>query len=169
MASIYIPQLTKAPQQTETVEIDTHLPDLETLTPVHGTVTVSHRGNFLEVSGQAETIVTLSCDRCLQQYNYRLKVNTSEIILLQEPVEEEYGDEEHEILYEDLTESLPPNGYFSPTEWLYEQLCLELPQRQLCDRACKGIPVQDIPAEPAETIDYRWASLESLRHYLSNN
>lgn len=163
MDEIYIPQLTKAPQQTETVEIQDYLPDLETLTPVQGYVAIAHRGNYLEVKGKAEAIVTLTCDRCLQQYNHRLQLNTTEMIWLQEPVEEDYGDEEHEIALDDLVESLPPQGYFNPGTWLYEQLCLELPQRNLCSRDCPGISLTPNPPSPPRSPDHRWASLESLK------
>lgn len=76
MEAIYIPQLLKAREQTQTIEVDEFLPDLETLTPVRGRISVQHRGNYLEVSAQAETIITLNCHRCLQQYNHRLKLNT---------------------------------------------------------------------------------------------
>lgn len=166
MEAIYIPQLTKAPERTEVVQIDDLLPGLETLTPVRGQVKIQHHGNYLEVSGQAETIITLTCHRCLQQYNHRLSVNTSELIWLDESVNQPYdGPLEREVAVEDLVETLSPQGYFYPSEWLYEQLCLEIPQRQLCEADCAGIPatkasVNKIPEKP---VDSRWASLEALK------
>jgi len=166
MEAIYIPQLTKAPGQTETIEVHEYLPGLETLTPVQGRVQVTHRGNYLEVTAKAEAIVTLSCDRCLQQYNQRLKVTPSELIWLQEPVAETDFDSEREIPFEEFVETLPPNGYFRPSEWLYEQLCLEIPQRQLCDQACDGIATD--PSETQASVDRRWASLEALKGHLAN-
>lgn len=168
MRAIYIPQLLQAPEQMQTVEIQEHLPELETLTPVQGMVKVAHRGNYLEVAGQAETIVTLTCNRCLQQYNYRLQVDTSELIWLRDEPEEFAPDElEREVAYDDLVESLPPQGHFHPGEWLYEQLCLALPPRQLCDAQCPGI---DHAAQADQgLVDSRWASLEALKRQLSNN
>ncbi|HCF27812.1 MAG TPA: metal-binding protein, partial [Cyanobacteria bacterium UBA11049] len=163
MEAIYIPQLLKAPQQTEAIQVDEFLPDLETLTPVRGKIQVQHRGNFLNVSGQTETILTLTCHRCLKQYNHRLKVNTSEIIWLDPAANQpDEGPVEREVAVEDLVETLPPDGYFDPGEWLYQQLCLEIPQRQLCDAMCTGIE----PAAPetsAQSVDSRWASLEALK------
>lgn len=167
MEAIYIPQLTKAPGQTETIEVQEYLPGLETLTPVQGLVRVTHRGNYLEVAAKAEAIVTLSCDRCLKQYNQRLKVALSEMIWLQEPVAETNFDSEREIPFEEFVETLPPNGYFHPREWLYEQLCLEIPQRQLCDQACGGIAAGQ-PETPPASVDRRWASLEALKGNLAN-
>ena len=72
MEAIYIPQLLKAPQKTEEIQVQEFIDGLESLTPVRGKMAVVHRGNYLEVSVQAETIITLTCDRSLQQYNHRL-------------------------------------------------------------------------------------------------
>lgn len=48
MEPIYIPQLTKAPERTEVIQVDELLPGLETLTPVRGQIRVQHHGNFLK-------------------------------------------------------------------------------------------------------------------------
>lgn len=170
MDAIYIPQLTRAPDQTETIQINGRLDGLETLTPVQGTVQVTHHGNYLEVLGEAETIMTLTCDRCLQQYNHRLLLQTSEIIWLEEPVESTESDlAEHELSYDELVESLPPQGYFHPDQWLYEQLCLEIPPRKLCDEECGGIELSDaLPTAAPLVIDHRWASLEAIKKQMLN-
>jgi len=166
MEAIYIPQLTKAPERTEVVEVEDFLPGLETLTPVRGQVKVQHHGNYLEVAGQAEAIITLTCHRCLQQYNHRLMIDTSELIWLDETANQPYeGPLEREVAVEDLIETLSPQGYFYPSEWLYEQLCLELPQRQLCEAECAGIPADKptVNKTPEKAVDRRWASLEALK------
>ncbi|MBD2096942.1 DUF177 domain-containing protein [Trichocoleus sp. FACHB-591] len=165
MDAIYIPQLTRAPEQTEVLEFKEFLPDLETLTPVQGQLKVTHRGNYLEVSVQAETIITLACHRCLQNYNHRLDVDASELIWLDESA----GDADaiilgREVGLEDLVESLSPQGNFDAAKWLYEQLCLAIPQRQLCDPACTGIKLSD--SLSSSGTDSRWASLEALRKQL---
>lgn len=168
MEPIYIPQLTKAPEKKEVIQIEEFLPTLETLTPVRGHLTVKHCGNFLEVSVQAETIVTLTCHRCLQQYNHRLSIDTSEMIWLNESANQpEKGPLEKETPLEDLLETLPPQGYFEPELWLYEQLCLSLPPRQLCDRKCPGIPPTSNSSWEASS-DGRWDALEMLKRQLSN-
>ncbi|MGG6294497.1 YceD family protein [Leptolyngbya sp. AN02str] len=172
MSSIHIPQLTRSPEQSEKVDIDSYLPGLESLTPVHGTVKVTHRGNYLEVAGQAETIVTLACDRCLQNYNHRLAVKASELIWLEEPEVLAENTVEREVAYDDLVEVLSPQGYFDPEAWIYEQMCLQMPMRKLCDQQCGGIPLSDELPAPQEqaslTVDSRWASLEALKKELWN-
>lgn len=166
MEAIYIPQLLKAPNKTQQVPIHEQISDLETLTPVRGEVQVTHCGTYLDVKGKAETIITLCCDRCLQQYNHRLSVNEEELIWLDPQADQpDEGALEREVPLEDLSESLSPRGYFHPLAWLYEQLCLALPQRQLCSTECEGI-ASEHGNKPK--IDSRWASLEALKKQLSS-
>jgi uncharacterized protein len=167
MDTIYIPQLIHAPEQTEVLEFEESLADLETLTPVQGQIQIKHQGTYLEIKAQAETIITLTCHRCLQHYNYRLTINPSELIWLDESANPSGSEAlEQEVALEDLVESLPPQGYFEPAVWLYEQLCLEIPQRQLCDRRCSGIQTTDQGSNRSASqpvVDRRWASLEALK------
>ncbi len=166
MDAIHIPRLTQLPEQTQTIEFKTLLKDLKTLTPVQGHLTIAHRGNFLEVSANAETIITLTCHRCLQQFNHRLAIEASELIWLDEAAEQ--LDElplDRDLSMDDLVETLSPNGYFDPNTWLYEQLSLEIPQRQLCEQSCTGIEVSDEIRNPG--IDQRWASLQALKSQLN--
>lgn len=163
MDAIYIPNLTKFPDRTEVVRVKAFLADLPTLMPVQGELQVTHQGNYLEVCAQVEAIVTLSCNRCLQQYNYRLKIKPSELIWLEEPVAPVASiPVEIETPLDELLESLPPQGYFEPDTWLYEQLCLALPSKQLCDEDCTGIPISQ--KEGADSVtDSRWAALNALK------
>ncbi len=165
MKPIHIPQIAQAPNCTETIEFKENLKGIETLTLVQGVVAVTHHGNYLEASAQADTIVTLVCHRCLQQFNHRLSVAASEIIWLNDAVDD-LGTLpfDQDLSIDDLVESLPPDGFFRPTDWLYEQLCLAIPQKQLCDQQCAGIEVSDAVLKPG--IDRRWASLEALKGQL---
>ncbi len=166
MESIYIPRLTRAPERTEVLRFNELIPDLETLTPVQGWVRVKHLDNYLQVDAKAETIVTLTCDRCLQQYNFKLAIAPSEIIWLDEAADDiDPFLLDRDIATEDLVETLSPMGYFDPTVWIYEQLSLATPLRKLCDAQCEGIPVPDTKAPPS-TVDRRWAGLESLKDQL---
>ncbi len=166
MEAIHIPWLLKLPEQTQVIEVNECLAGLETLTPVRGRLQVTHQGNYLEVSAQAETIITLTCDRCLQQYNHRLTLETSELVWLEESADEPDYSLEREIPLEDLVETLPPQGDFQPDTWLYEQLCLASPQRRLCDQQCPGISITDIGSASTTETDRRWDALEALKRQL---
>ena len=168
MEAIYIPQLLKLPERKEELKFQEPISGLTTLTPVRGVMSIRHGGTFLEILAQVETIVTLICDRCLQNYNHRLSIDTSEIIWLEEQkVTAESFLSEKEVSLEDLSETLPPNGYFKPDVWLYEQLSLAMPMQKICGRDCQGA---DSPKEINEPkIDSRWSSLAALKEQLSKN
>jgi uncharacterized protein len=173
MEAIYIPFLLRLPEHREIIEVNESLEGLETLTPVRGKLQVAHEGNYLNVSAKAETIITLTCDRCLKQYNYRLKLNVSELVWLDESANEpDSGPLERETLLEDLVETLSPQGYFDPNVWLYDQLCLAIPPRKLCEAKCPGIPVsnEDRTSGSEEMnhrpMDRRWEALEILKGQL---
>lgn len=164
MEPIPIPQLLRAPQKTRLLTFQENIADLPTLTPVKGEIQVIHGGTFLEVRGQAEAIVTLTCDRCLQHYNHRLAIEPQEIIWLRDRNElPEYLPPEQELDSEELEESLDPNGTFDPTTWIYEQLSLALPLRNLCNNDCPGT---DLPEEANPLVDRRWSALSALKDQL---
>ncbi len=167
MKAIYVPHLLNAVHQTRSFSFETQLPALETLVPIRGELSVRHCKTYLEVKGIADTIVTLTCDRCLQCYNHRLSLDTAELIWLEEPTVADQDPLEREVGVEELVETLSPQGYFEPDTWLYEQLCLALPQRQICDVACQGIVVADDQTQQSDAVtDHRWAALAALQGQL---
>ena len=150
-------------------QIDQHLSELESLTPVRGRLSVVHRGNILELDGQASTIVTLCCDRCLQHFNHPLAFNTREVLWLGddarlEGIAEETvlegGSEVLDLDADALTESLDPQADFDPEHWVFEQLNLQLPVVNRCGSDCPGPNLQGASGEPP--IDPRWAALRRL-------
>ncbi len=164
MKNILIPQLLKMPQQTYQFELNDYIKELETLTPIKGIFQVSHRHNFLEVTLLADTILTLRCDRCLQTFNHRLRVNTSEIILLQYAFDESLLPVEREILSEDLSETLPPNGELDVKAWIYEQLSLAMPLKNICENDCKPPQIQEKQqTNQSAKTDNRWSALANLK------
>ena len=166
MEAIYIPHLLKAPRRKAEIIVNDEIADLDTLVPVKGKVVVRHGGNFLEVTSQAETITTLVCDRCLQHYNHRLAIDTSELIWLESELEVEDIPTEREVSLEDLSETLPPNGHFDPEAWLFEQLSLALPLRKVCGDSCPGTTTKATSEE--HHVDRRWSSLAALKEQLNS-
>ncbi len=169
METIFIPQLLRCADHTLKIPIDQFVLDLATLTPVRGAMAIQHQGTFLKVSATAEAIINLTCDRCLNQYNQRLQLNTHEIIWLDTAADHDYqGPIELRVDFDDLVESLTPHSHFAAEEWLYEQLCLALPHRQLCDQNCPGIADRATPIteSPPVVLDGRWGSLAALKSQL---
>ncbi len=163
MEKLYIPQIARAVEATESFEFKEFIEGLETLTPVQGMISVHHAGSFIEVSAKASTIMTLTCDRTLVQFNYRLAIDTSEMIWLAEPLPDSEYPKEREVEAGDLVESLSPNGYFDPAAWLYEQLVLAIPYPKIAPDA-PALELTESPQQNLEaSVDKRWAVLSSLQ------
>lgn len=162
MENIFIPQLAKAVNATETIQFKEFIEGLDTLTPVQGVMEVKHLGSALAVKVDAWAIITLTCDRTLQQFNHRLCVNTSELIWLEAPVSADKLPKEQEVDVEDLVESLPPNGYFNPEEWLYQQMCLAIPFQKIAPDAPEFTELTAAIEQPV-VVDRRWSVLHSLK------
>lgn len=138
--------------------VDQPIADLESLTPVRGLLRAIHHGTALEVTAEAEAIVTLCCARCLQQFNHVLRTDVQELIECRggppsatDPLLSPLG--------EDLDDRLDPAGSFDPERWLFEQLSLQLPLVNRCGPDCPG------PACWGSTppvVDPRWAALQAL-------
>ena len=153
-------------------QVDQTLRALDSLTPVRGELTAIHRGNILELSGAATTIVTLRCDRCLQHFNHPLSFRHQEVVWLGDHAREngidaevviEAGSEVLDLDPDGLSESLDPTGDFDPEHWLFEQLSLQLPLVNRCGGDCPGPDLQQ-PSDAAEAvIDPRWAALKTLQ------
>jgi uncharacterized protein len=176
METIYIPQILKMPEQTMEIKLcdlrssafGKRISGLDTLTPVKGLFQVRHGGNFLELELRANTILTLNCDRCLQRFNYRLEVDTSEIIYLKSDTElEEDYPLEREISGEDLWESLPPDGELMVEDWIYQQLSLAIPLRSLCSNNCQP-PGKTTTEINLDNNDNRWSALANLKSLMDN-
>ena len=149
-------------------EFEGQLDELVSLTPVRGTIRAEHRGNILEVSGAAQTIVCLCCDRCLKQFNRELSSGTNELIWLGDSgAAAEMAEEGLDASSVDgLVECLDPRGSFEPERWVFEQLSLQLPAVNFCGDGCPGMP-QSVNQEPSASVtqsaDPRWEALSSLR------
>ena len=152
-------------------QVNQQLSELDSLTPVRGNLRAVHRGNILELEGQASTIITLRCDRCLQHFNHPLGFESREVLWLGEQarcngvesnVVLEGGSEVLELDPDALCESLDPTDDFDPEHWLFEQLSLQLPLVNRCGSDCPG-PDLAADATAQEPLDPRWAALRNLQ------
>lgn len=152
--------------------IEQRIEGLDSLTPVQGQLQALHHGTALEVTAEAETIVTLCCDRCLQHFNHALRAEVHELVELRGQGEPDAGSdadlEERNLVQlaregmpegADLDDRLDPAGNFDPERWLFEQLNLRLPLVNRCGADCPGPATWS--SEPVSG-DPRWAALAQL-------
>lgn len=155
-------------ERGRTWQVAQRIEGLESLTPVQGTIQAVHHGTALELTAEAETIITLCCDRCLQHFNHCLRAEVHELVELRgqggdaaAAVEEINLELAREGMPEeaDLDDRLDPAGSFDPERWLFEQLSLQLPLVNRCGDDCPGPATWS--SQPAGG-DPRWATLARL-------
>lgn len=156
-------------ERGRTWQVAQRIEGLESLTPVQGSIQAVHHGTALELTAEAETIVTLCCDRCLQHFNHALRAEVHELVELRAPGEAGGHDDLDDLNLElaregmpegaDLDDRLDPAGSFDPEHWLFEQLSLQLPLVNRCGDDCPGPATWS--SEPAAG-DPRWAALAQL-------
>lgn len=153
-------------------EVEGELDELPSLTPVRGHVSAEHRGNVLAVEGKLNTIVTLYCDRCLNQFNQKLSCTPSELIWLgdEQPTADELELSGEVAEMEGLVDVLDPHGQFDPQQWAFEQLNLLLPVVNHCGDHCPGPPglqqQPKIPDTKTKAVDPRWQALQQLQQQI---
>ena len=153
-------------------DVEGELDELSSLTPVRGHVSAEHRGNVLAVEGKLSTIVTLCCDRCLNQFNQSLSCTPSELIWLgdEQPTADELELSGEVAEMEGLVDVLDPRGQFDPQQWAFEQLNLLLPVVNHCGDHCPGPPgLQQQPVIPdtkTKAVDPRWQALQQLQQQI---
>ena len=144
--------------------VEQHIAGLESLTPVRGRLVAIHHGTALEVKADVETIVTLCCARCLQQYNHVLRAEVRELMGFCGPesgLHDVQSDDLSLPLPEDIDDRLEPAGSFNPERWLFEQLSLQFPLVNRCGQDCPGPASWGTAPTP---VDPRWEALKALTH-----
>ena len=112
-------------------------PDYRVVAPVEVSLDVEKvGGGAFRVTGRANTKLELDCSRCVDPYELPVDV-TFELRYV--PQEQNAGDDDREIVEDDLTTTYYREGSLDLIEMLREQFQLALPMKPLCSDACRGL------------------------------
>jgi len=108
--------------------------------PLHGEATIKRIGASYLLHGTVQTLLRVKCVRCLKEFLYPL---SSAYDLTLHPSREEAfgktGEEETEVVGEDMEASFFEKGEIHLSEIACEQIFLEVPYQPLCRENCKGL------------------------------
>jgi len=110
--------------------------DLKVLQPFSGTLRLFKRGLEVQVEGKLMGSIELTCDRCLEAFEFKIE-KAFQVNLL--PKKSLSFTEERELTSEDLEVSFYENSFISYLDLLREEVFLSLPYRILCREDCQGI------------------------------
>lgn len=109
---------------------------LKTIKPFSGHLRIKKLGYEVEVKGSLKGSVELTCDRCLEIYEYPIEENF-EVLLL--PNKSLNIEGERELEHEDMDVSFYEESFIAFGDILLEEILLALPFRKLCSSDCKGL------------------------------
>ncbi|MEI7474174.1 MAG: DUF177 domain-containing protein [bacterium] len=112
------------------------LPDLTLIQPVKGALNLSVEGYGINIEGEFTTEVAVNCDRCLQEFSYPLDIAVDEKLIFGKLVDEQI--KEFELTGENFVEDLADKEEIDLTEFIYQEIILNIPSQKLCDFACEG-------------------------------
>ncbi len=99
-------------------------------------------GDYIEVYGDAQGKIKLTCDRCLTEFNYDLDIDIEETYA-KHSLQEEYGTE-LELSGGEFVTDLNGEKEIDVYDLLYQSVILALPNKKVCGINCnEGMFVSD--------------------------
>lgn len=172
---ISIDELRALPQQRANISFKENIDNLEAVKPVLADLTVNASSTGIRVSGNANTLLKLTCHRCLRPYFLNLNVAIDEFYREHAGhAEEERLRRERELTADDFVEELCEDGSLDITDLVYQAVTLATPVSCLCGEDCPGPAFPDGEAKSGslagskdkqsqeDRIDPRWKNLKTL-------
>ena len=104
-------------------------------------------GEFVEIKGTAEGKIKLTCDRCLNEYDYDLDIDIEETYA-KNSLQDEYG-QEFELQRGQFITDLNGEKEIDIYDLLYQSVILSLPNKKVCGIKCnEGMFISDEDIKP---------------------
>jgi uncharacterized protein len=110
--------------------------ECEFLAPINVELIVFREYDHIRVNGQVETVVRLSCSRCLVEFDANVK---SLFTLFYNKTSGLPLGEEQELTGNDLVSASYEGDYIDFTAEIAEQVLMEIPFKPLCKEDCLGL------------------------------
>ncbi len=147
-AIIAIDTIENSKNKTITVDFDEKIDGIDCVEPIKAHLTLESLGEFIEVKGNVKGIVKLQCDRCLENFDYKLDFDIDEMFAKQALLED-YG-QEYELKEGQFVTDLNGSDEIDIYDLLYQSVILNLPNQKVCGINCKGkhFPTEDSMSDP---------------------
>ena len=139
---ISVDTIENADNKTLTVDFEEIIDGLECVEPVKAHLTIQSLGEFIEIKGNVKTIVKLQCDRCLENFDYKMDFDIDEMFA-KNALLEDYG-QEYELKDGQFVTDLNGQDSIDIYDLLYQSVIINLPNQKVCGINCKG---KDFPTE----------------------
>ena len=135
---ILIDDIENAPNKCLEVDFDEVIEDIPSKEPVKAHLKIKSLGDFIEITGNVKANLTLECDLCLKEFEYKLNENIDEMFA-KNALQEEYG-QETEIKDGQFVTDLEGQNEIDICDLLYQSVILNIPNKKVCGINCnKGV------------------------------
>ena len=132
MTKILIEDIEKEPNKTMFYEFDEYMEEFDA--DIYADLELKSLGQFIEVSGTAQGKLKLTCDRCLQEFDYDLDIDIEETFAKQS-LQDEYS-QEFELSRGQFIIDLNGEKEIDIYDLLYQSVILQLPNKKVCGINC---------------------------------
>ncbi len=174
---VNIDELRTLPQQKLILSFKESIDNIDAVKPVLGEFTLVASTTGIRITGQVQTLLKLTCDRCLRPYFLNISLPIEDFFREQETQhyrEPEKMPRERELTAEDFQEELTEEGNLDITDLVYQAVTLATPVSHLCGDDCPGPAFPDAETKSSSLakskddkdkdhpIDPRWKNLKTL-------
>lgn len=157
MHKILIEDVEFEPNKTLTYEFDEFMEEFGC--NIKADLVIKSLGDFIEVTGHAIGKIKLTCDRCLNEFDYDLDINIEETFAKQ-ALQSEYG-QEFELSSGQFITDLNGADEIDIYDLLYQSVILSLPNKKVCGINCnEGMFVSE---EDVNVHDTRMDIFKSIK------
>lgn len=104
--------------------------------PVKANLKAEIIGNLIKISGKIEASLIHTCDMCLKEFNKEYTIKVEEFFT-KYSLSEEY-ESEFELKQDGFVEDLNGNDEIDITDFVYQSIILNIPNKLVCDINCNG-------------------------------
>lgn len=131
---ILIDDIENAPNKCLEVDFDEVIEDIPSKEPVKAHLKIKSLGDFIEITGNVKANLTLECDLCLKEFEYKLNETIDEMFA-KNTLQEEYG-QETEIKDGQFVTDLEGENEIDIYDLLYQSVILNIPNKKVCGINC---------------------------------
>ena len=132
MTKILIEDIEKEVNKTLFYEFDEFMEEFNA--DIYADLTLKSLGQFIEVTGIAQGKLKLTCDRCLNEYEYNLDIEIEETFA-KHSLQDEYS-QEFELQRGQFITDLNGEKEIDIYDLLYQSVILALPNKKVCGINC---------------------------------
>jgi uncharacterized protein len=133
---ISIEELENTSSKSLEVHFNEKIEGLNCVTPITSDLTILSLGEFVEVKGNVKGTVTLECDLCLKEFEYKLDFDIDEMFA-KSSLLDDYG-QETELKDGQFVTDLQGADEIDIYDLLYQSVILNLPNKKVCGINCNG-------------------------------